>query len=66
MKTIETREEFVFRNPEFDLEENERMRRRMKNWDRKLNHLDDEMLYYVFNKASRIIEKRMEKENEEI
>jgi len=39
------------------------LRRRMDVWSKKLNLLNDEMLYFVFYEASRIIERR-DKENE--
>jgi len=38
----------------------EAFRQQMVRWDKKLSHLNDEMLYYVFNRASSIIEYRQE------
>lgn len=44
---------------------NKQMRTSMKCWDKKLSNLDDEMLYYVFNRASSIIEHRQKQEMEQ-
>lgn len=40
------------------------MQHHMKNWDKKLSNLDDEMLYYVFMRAGSIIEYRQENGDE--